>query len=62
MIMYQFTEKLGLPKELIKNVKLQKVKGMDEPVANILREINKSCWTIGTPVKAQSVLKRTCAT
>ncbi len=48
MIMYQFAEKLGFGKELVKNVKLQKVKGMDEPVPeDILREINKSVWTIG---------------
>jgi formate dehydrogenase major subunit len=48
MIMYQLAEKLGFAKELVKNVKLQKVKGMDEPVPeDILREINKCVWTIG---------------
>ena len=48
MIMYQLAEKLGFGKELVKNYKLQKVKGMDEPVTeDILREINKSVWTIG---------------
>jgi formate dehydrogenase major subunit len=48
MIMYQFAQKLGFDKELVKNVKLQKVKGMDEPVPeDILREVNKSCWSIG---------------
>lgn len=48
MIMYQLAEKLGFGKELVKNYKLQKVKGMDEPVIeDILREINKSVWTIG---------------
>ena len=48
MIMYQLAQKLGFDKELMKNVKLQKVKGMDEPVPeDILREINKCVWTIG---------------
>ena len=48
MIMYQFAQKLGFADELVKNYKMQKVKGMDEPVPeDILREINKSVWTIG---------------
>ncbi|AMO24214.1 formate dehydrogenase subunit alpha [Ramlibacter solisilvae] len=48
MIMYQLAEKLGFGKELVKNYKMQKVKGMDEPLPDdILREINKSNWTIG---------------
>ncbi len=48
MIMYQLADKLGFGKELVKNYKMQKVKGMDEPVPeDILREINKSVWTIG---------------
>ena len=49
MIMYQLAQKLGFDKELTKNVKLVKGKGgMDEPeVEGILREINKSVWTIG---------------
>ncbi|GAB3190422.1 formate dehydrogenase subunit alpha [Hydrogenophaga aquatica] len=48
MIMYQFAQKLGFDKELVKNYGMQKVKGMDEPVPeDILREINKSVWTIG---------------
>ncbi|RYF78087.1 MAG: formate dehydrogenase, partial [Comamonadaceae bacterium] len=48
MIMHQFAEKLGFAAELSKNYKMQKVKGMDEPVIeDILREINKSVWTIG---------------
>ena len=43
MIMYQLAEKLGFGKELVKNFKMQKVKGMDEPVPeDILREVNKS--------------------
>lgn len=48
MIMYQLAEKLGFGKELVKNYKMQKVKGMDEPVPeDILREMNASVWTIG---------------
>jgi formate dehydrogenase major subunit len=49
MIMYQLAQKLGFDKELVKNVKLVKGKGgMDEPsVEDLLREINKSVWTIG---------------
>jgi formate dehydrogenase major subunit len=48
MIMYQLAQKLGFDKELTKNYKMQKVKGMDEPVPeDILREINRSVWTIG---------------
>jgi formate dehydrogenase major subunit len=48
MIMYQLAQKLGFDKELVKNYKMQKVKGMDEPMTeDILREINKSVWTIG---------------
>ncbi|HKB55172.1 MAG TPA: molybdopterin-dependent oxidoreductase, partial [Ramlibacter sp.] len=48
MIMYQLAGKLGFGKELVKNYKMQQVKGMDEPVPeDILREINKGMWTIG---------------
>ncbi|MEJ8848665.1 formate dehydrogenase subunit alpha [Variovorax rhizosphaerae] len=48
MIMYQFAQKLGFGSELVKNYKMQKVKGMDEPVPeDILREINRSCWAAG---------------
>ena len=48
MIMYQFAEKLGFSKELAKNYKLQKIKGLDEPIPyDIWREINKCVWTIG---------------
>ena len=48
MIMYQLADKLGFGPELVKNYKLQKVKGQDEPVVeDILREINRSVWTIG---------------
>ncbi|CAN7550843.1 formate dehydrogenase subunit alpha [Variovorax paradoxus] len=48
MIMQQFADRLGFGKELSKNYKMQKVKGMDEPVPDdILREINKTCWAVG---------------
>ncbi|HEY9224964.1 MAG TPA: formate dehydrogenase subunit alpha [Variovorax sp.] len=48
MIMQQFADRLGFGKELSKNYKMQKVNGMDEPVPDdILREMNRSVWTIG---------------
>ena len=48
MIMYQLAEKLGFGKELTKNYKMQKVKGMDEPIPeDIMREWNRALWTIG---------------
>ncbi|MEO5659648.1 MAG: formate dehydrogenase subunit alpha [Polaromonas sp.] len=58
MIMHQLAEKLGFAKELSKNYKMQKVKGMDEPVPeDILREINKSVWTIGYTGQSPERLK-----
>ncbi|AOB39090.1 formate dehydrogenase subunit alpha [Bordetella parapertussis] len=58
MIMYQLAEKLGFGKELSKNYKMQKVKGMDEPVVeDILREINASVWTIGYTGQSPERLK-----
>jgi formate dehydrogenase major subunit len=58
MIMYQFAQKLGFGPELVKNYKLQKIKGMDEPmVEDILREINKSVWTIGYTGQSPERLK-----
>jgi formate dehydrogenase major subunit len=58
MLMYQFAEKLGFAKELVKNFKMQKVKGMDEPVPeDILREINKTCWSIGYTGQSPERLK-----
>lgn len=58
MIMYQLAEKLGFGKELTKNFKMQKVKGMDEPVPeDILREVNKSVWTIGYTGQSPERLK-----
>jgi len=48
MIMYQLAQKLGFGDELVKNYKMQKIKGLDEPLPDdILREINRCVWTIG---------------
>ena len=58
MIMYQFAQKLGFGKELVGNYKLQKVKGMDEPLPeDNLREINRSCWSIGYTGQSPERLK-----
>jgi len=58
MIMHQLAEKLGFAKELSKTFKMQKVKGMDEPMPEeILREINKSVWTIGYTGQSPERLK-----
>ncbi|MBY4596474.1 formate dehydrogenase subunit alpha [Ottowia caeni] len=58
MIMYQLAQKLGFDKELVKNYKMQKIKGLDEPVPeDILREINKCVWTIGYTGQSPERLK-----
>ena len=58
MIMQQFADRLGFGKELSKNYKMQKVKGLDEPVVeDILREINKGVWTIGYTGQSPERLK-----
>lgn len=58
MIMHQFAEKLGFATELSKNYKMQKIKGLDEPMPeDILREINKSVWTIGYTGQSPERLK-----
>jgi len=58
MIMQQFADKLGFGKELSKNYKMQKIKGLDEPVPeDILREINKGMWTIGYTGQSPERLK-----
>jgi formate dehydrogenase major subunit len=58
MIMYQLAQKLGFGNELVKNFKMQKVKGMDEPVPeDVLREINASVWTIGYTGQSPERLK-----
>jgi len=66
MIMYQLAEKLGFGKELVKNYKMQKIRGLDEPIPDdILREINKSCWTIGytgqSPERLQAHMRNMAA-
>jgi len=58
MIMYQLADKLGFAKELVKNYKMQKIKGLDEPEPeSILREINKCVWTIGYTGQSPERLK-----
>jgi formate dehydrogenase major subunit len=58
MIMYQLAQKLGFGTELVKNYKLQKVHGMDEPMPEeILREMNRSVWTIGYTGQSPERLK-----
>jgi formate dehydrogenase major subunit len=58
MIMYQLAQKLGFAEQLVKNIKMQKVKGMDEPEPeDILREINRSVWTIGYTGQSPERLK-----
>jgi formate dehydrogenase major subunit len=58
MIMYQLAQKLGFGTELVKNYKLQKVHGMDEPTPeDILREMNRSVWTIGYTGQSPERLK-----
>ena len=48
MIMYQLAVKLGFDKELVKNYKMVQGKGGMEPeIESILREINRSVWSIG---------------
>ena len=66
MIMQQFADRFGFGKELSKNFKMQKVKGMDEPVPeDILREINKSCWAAGytgqSPERIQAHMRNMAA-
>ena len=43
-IMYLFARKFGYEKELFKNIK---VNGTEPLIEDILREINRGCWTIG---------------
>jgi formate dehydrogenase major subunit len=53
MIMYQFARSFA--KELVKNYKMQKVKGMDEPeTEDILREINRASGPSATPARARA--------
>ncbi|WP_088279263.1 formate dehydrogenase subunit alpha [Ideonella sp. A 288] len=58
MIMYQLAQKLGFDKELVKNYKMVQGKGGMEPeTESILREINKSVWTIGYTGQSPERLK-----
>src|SRR2546427_644628 len=54
MIMYQLAQKFGFADQLLgkkdgkQNIRLVKVKGMDEPsMEDTLRELNRDAWTIG---------------
>jgi formate dehydrogenase major subunit len=59
MIMHQLAERLGFAAELNKNFRLVPGKsGMLEPeIESILREINKSCWTVGYTGQSPERLK-----
>ncbi len=54
VIMYQFAQKLGFDKELVKNIK---VNGDEPVVEDILREINRGMWTIGYTGQSPERLK-----
>lgn len=58
MIMHELAQKLGFAEQLSKNYKMQKIKGRDEPMPeDILREINKTVWTIGYTGQSPERLK-----
>ena len=59
MIMYQLAEKLGFSKELVKSLKLVPGKGgmMEPEPESMLREINRSVWTIGYTGQSPERLK-----
>jgi len=59
MIMFQLAEKLGFAKELTVNYKMVAAKGgmMEPEPESILREINKTCWTIGYTGQSPERLK-----
>ncbi|MBZ0133774.1 MAG: molybdopterin-dependent oxidoreductase [Rhodocyclaceae bacterium] len=58
MLMYQFAEKLGFGKELVKNYKMVQGKGGMEPEPeSILREVNRGTWTIGYTGQSPERLK-----
>jgi len=51
-------KKLGFGEQLVKNYKMQTVKGQEEPVPeDILREINRGVWTIGYTGQSPERLK-----
>jgi formate dehydrogenase major subunit len=60
-IMYAFAKKFGFANELCKNMKVVKPDGdakFEEPTPeDILREINKTCWTIGYTGQSPERLK-----
>jgi formate dehydrogenase major subunit len=59
MIMYQLADKLGFGKELVKSLKLVPGKGgmMEPEPEEMLREINRSNWTIGYTGQSPERLK-----
>src|SRR5258706_4923187 len=59
MIMYQLAEKLGFGKEVVKSLKLVAGKGgmMEPEPESMLREINRSNWTIGYTGQSPERLK-----
>ncbi len=59
MIMYQLAQKLGFDKELTKSHKLVAGKGgmMEPETESLLREINRSIWTIGYTGQSPERLK-----
>jgi formate dehydrogenase major subunit len=59
MIMYQLAQKLGFDKELTKSHKLVAGKGgmMEPETESLLREINRSVWTIGYTGQSPERLK-----
>ncbi len=59
MIMHQLAQRLGFAEQLSKNFQMVKGKGgMEEPmIEDILREINRSVWTIGYTGQSPERLK-----
>jgi formate dehydrogenase major subunit len=59
MIAYQLADKLGFGKELVKSLKLVAAKGgmMEPEPESMLREINRSNWTIGYTGQSPERLK-----
>ncbi|HEY0858413.1 MAG TPA: formate dehydrogenase subunit alpha [Albitalea sp.] len=59
MIMYQLADKLGFGKELVKSLKLVAGKGgmMEPEPESMLKEINRSVWTIGYTGQSPERLK-----
>jgi formate dehydrogenase major subunit len=53
-ILYLFAKKFGFAEEMFKNIK---VEGTEPNVEDILREINRGCWTIGYTGQSPERLK-----